>query len=766
MSDWNLKQWTDQLKSTDRAARHEAAAMLGEEGNASVFGSLLRASIREPGYWHATDRGEPNEPDFHPLCRTSMVAARRLAPQALLADLENIQAWRAYKAQPANTRGERPDRRATPISNLIASMSNDEHGLFDPEFCARAAWALGEVGWELMGWDAYLKKDIQWDWFITLPRAQQGPVPQALIDFMADAKLSDEDALATIVEIRRLMGVEMTEMLSGLQTRREQGEPSDLAPLQNNIISSIGRIQHRDATPVIQAQLRPEWPDLHWETITALGKLEARPAATALLRMLPDTAGAMRARIAGTLGNLGERGAARALLRLLNDDDPSVRTQAARSLGRLGEPRTRDRLFQSLLDEDETVRFAVGTALGMLGDARTVPFLLRAIREGDIIVQREAEAAMTKLDKSALTALVQLLRNGKPPYRAEAARRLGALQDARAIRYLIPSLLMEDCQKEVAEALHLLGEPTVAPLIKYLKDDDDLDGVTPPLQEQVARVLGKLNDRRAVPPLITILEDKEQPPRLREEAARVLGKLGDRSAIDALIAGLNESGSALLNVRAESARSLGMLKASKARKALEEAMEELDDKLRNYAIDAVGELGDPQSVDPLIKQLNGFRSSGRSGIIQALGKIGDARAIPHLTEVAEERPITYLNGMAIQSLASLGEASVVKMILTNRRFHPEMDRALAKLGAAAIGPLVSMLRKDDNAEVRALSAAALGEMNEARTMGSLIQALQDPNADVKKAAARALARLHAAHNDKNGAQITSTSSVAPPTVGA
>ena len=58
--------------------------MLGEQGNAASVDSLLKVAGREAGYWHATVSGEPQEPEFVPLCKTATEALRALAPKDLL----------------------------------------------------------------------------------------------------------------------------------------------------------------------------------------------------------------------------------------------------------------------------------------------------------------------------------------------------------------------------------------------------------------------------------------------------------------------------------------------------------------------------------------------------------------------------------------------------------------------------------------------------------------------------------------------------------
>jgi HEAT repeat protein len=752
MSDWSLQRWTKQLKSTDEPACHEAAYMLGQQDNADAVPALLSKSVPSGNYWHATDaKGEPVDPEYRPLIQTIETALKELGTKQVArahADLKSRQAW---KALPEDGRPAQPDWRNSPIAKLVTGLYKDQIGAFNPEASSRAAWVLGEVSAELTRWEPIVSRQIDWPALQKRNPSLWGPVTPNLMAFMSSRNFAGgAAAVAVLSALREMIGNELDSLLDAMVERRERGEPSDLSRVQEHLISSLGYIGHQASVKAIVKSFRPEWPDLHWEAVTALGLLKDTSTLVKLVTHLNSCKGALKARTARAIGMLGDKRATRYLIPLLNDDDPSIRTETARALGRLQDPRTRDRLFQSMLDEDETVRFAVGTALGMLGDARTVPFLLQAIEDGDVIVQREADAALDKLGKNALTSLVQLLRAGKPPYRAISAKRMGDLADPRSIRFLIPALLYEDCELEVADALAKIGNPAVLPLISYIENTDpDLENVTPELQEQAARVLGKIGDKRAANSLIATLSNSENEPKLREEAARVLGRLESQEAIGTLkdaLENADRKSSQLL--RAEAARALGKLKATAALDLLITSLKDErsteDDNVRNHAIDAIGEIGDKRASPELITQLTGYRTHGRAGIIQALGKLQDSEAIPHLLEIAEEEPRTYLNSFAIRALSELGEPAIIPMILRERSYHQELPSALHKLGERALPPLLDQLNKGDLEYIRAIAALALGQLAQPATMGALIQALQDPSETVQKAAARSLARLHAA----------------------
>ena len=68
-------------------------------------------------------------------------------------------------------------------------------------------------------------------------------------------------------------------------------------------------------------------------------------------------------------------------------------------------------------------------------------------------------------------------------------------------------------------------------MIKVLKNDESQ------VRVNAAEALGKLNDTRAVEPLVEALKDKARP--LRVSAVEALGELNDTSSVEPLINGLN-----------------------------------------------------------------------------------------------------------------------------------------------------------------------------------------------------------------------------------
>lgn len=83
-------------------------------------------------------------------------------------------------------------------------------------------------------------------------------------------------------------------------------------------------------------------------------------------------------------------------------------------------------------------------------------------------------------------------------------------------------------------------------------------------------------------------------------------------------------------VRYCAVRALGQLGDPRAVEPLIELLSAPDSSTHDAAADALGELGDPRAVEPLIKLLSGRGSNTRNAVASALGRLGDPRAIEPL----------------------------------------------------------------------------------------------------------------------------------------
>ena len=144
------------------------------------------------------------------------------------------------------------------------------------------------------------------------------------------------------------------------------------------------------------------------------------------------------------------------------------------------------------------------------------------------------------------------------------------------------------------------------------------------------------------------------------------------------------------------------------------ALNHSDEDVRWQAVEALGEVGNPQAVDALIAALNHSDSDVRWQAATALGKIGSSQAIDALSAA-----LYHADTIAISHLPSV----------------------LSKIGnPQAMDALISALN-DSNSELRNFAVWALGEMGNPQATNALISALKDSSSEVRSKAAFALARI-------------------------
>jgi len=276
------------------------------------------------------------------------------------------------------------------------------------------------------------------------------------------------------------------------------------------------------------------------------------------------------------------------LIRKLQSEDTNERYRAAIALGQLGNPkpdddnsreiysRAVDTLIQTVQDDSATdeVRAAAAEALGRTRDPKAVPVLTEQLREDKPkpIATAAARALSHFNDPQVIHALAKTAANreiaidvrevafesianiGNPNtvdtlisiledpsvdyyFRSKAARALGRIGDPKAIEPLVRTLENETTwsggtvREAIAEALGAFQDPRATDALVAALGSDYLSACA------AAASLKKQRDKRAVEPLIRILDDdpSQHQDYEREFAAQILGVLGDPRAIPALV---------------------------------------------------------------------------------------------------------------------------------------------------------------------------------------------------------------------------------------
>jgi HEAT repeat protein len=400
--------------------------------------------------------------------------------------------------------------------------------------------------------------------------------------------------------------------------------PSRTEPVTLRLAAQLFGMEHFGASlGYLKRCLHHSDPQVRRDAATALGALGNRSAVRPLRRLLDDDEDVSVA-AAFSLARLQDRRVAPLLIKLLDHSHHSVREGAANALGQLGDRRAITKLLTKLNDPTPRVRSRVAEALGDLADPQAATALLGSLNDPDGFVRMQAVEALGKLgDLQAVDALLDQLEkgNGRESNIPDALARLG---DKRAVEPLLRQLRSSTpwAQARIIEALGKLGDGrAVEPLIQYLNDETGKWR-----RDAVIRSLGNLRDARAVEPLVALLSDEG----CRDEVAWALGKIGDRRAREPLLASLSD-GEPDTRFWPAAAWALRRLDATGVYECLLAPLRSEDQRARVAAVSALGELGDPRAIDPLLNLLRTDPSLDRTAAL-ALGQLKDPRATAALSD--------------------------------------------------------------------------------------------------------------------------------------
>ncbi|MHB8958933.1 MAG: HEAT repeat domain-containing protein [Candidatus Limnocylindrales bacterium] len=488
--------------------------------------------------------------------------------------------------------------------------------------------------------------------------------------------------------------------------------------VRSEAVESLGQIGHPAAVGPVVAALDDSNPDVRIAAVRSLGRLHDARAVAPLIAALKDTDRDMRTEAINSLGELEALGDARvvaALIAMLRDE-PTVRdpqTTPAGSfapreaLGKAGTPAV-EPLIAALGDANVLVRRAAAVILGWIRDHRAIAPLVAALDDENPLVRVAADKSLDalgwspadpsmavarwlakgewqeciKLGTDAVEPLVAALEDPNAWVREAAVNALGAIGSQRAVEPLA-GLLSDQSEylrvrEAAAEALGVIGDPaaveTLLAVLAWASTDRDAEGFLrhedKALHAAVASAIGKIG----APALgaFTVAFSGWDPAQ-RLQAAGALDEIGwqpDKAEVGACYWAAKRQWGKCVEIGSPAVETLIPFLASGY----------VND--RDDAAEALGEIGDPRAVEPLIAALaDGAGDLGldcsqgtRKAAAEALGRIGDARAIGPLVAALEDRD------------RRVGEAAAAAL---HQMGIPETQRSAAGLPCRASPPSVS-----------------------------------------------------------------------------
>ena len=411
--------------------------------------------------------------------------------------------------------------------------------------------------------------------------------------------------------------------------------------------------------------------------------------------------------------------------RLASEKSPEVRAVIARALGELKDPSSVDPLAQVLdvnTSDGATSRMnaAVAQALGDIKDPRGAPALITLLKSRDDYVRQDAIAALGELRaQAAVPTLVELALDDKSPpsVNRRAIVALGEVGDPRAIPTLLKALFKQRGNtvfaQEASYSLFQIGRPAA-------------DALTAVLEGRDRELAGWVRANDVAEAVVLV------------RAAESLGDFQASGAERALVRQLSYKTSApeqTLYARMAAASTLGKMRSAEGRKVLEGMLEEPEPLARAEYARALVLIGGREAIPALQRSAAHGPWEARQYAVGALGMLGDERDQSALDRVAADEPKA-----TAADCKKYGCNLPVEEVASNRLKTVKAFQSPLRAAAQCKGGLECWAGKlgDGDGPVRQRAALELGRMGKSAAVKPLSDHLSDREPETRAAVLQAL----------------------------
>ncbi len=275
-----------------------------------------------------------------------------------------------------------------------------------------------------------------------------------------------------------------------------------------------------------------------------------------------------------------------------------------------------------------------------LQDDQTMVWLAKAMDDRSWEIRLAAVDDLKKIGgPEAIRLLAKALEDADTNVRVGAVKALGAIGGPVVLEKMAALSEKKDYALRVnaIAVMALIKSPdALGPLTRAVGDKNPL------VRESAVKALVHIDDSRATAPIVGALGDRNA--NVRAAAAVALGLRREAAAVEPLAALLREESR---RIRTDAAVALGRLSDRRATPVLIEILadpKEQDDRLP--AVEALGIIGDPRAVESLTRCGQEDNPRIRAAAAKALGRMGDPRAVPPLLELLRDKePLVRLEAV-------------------------------------------------------------------------------------------------------------------------
>jgi HEAT repeat protein len=442
---------------------------------------------------------------------------------------------------------------------------------------------------------------------------------------------------------------------------------------RRHAVYQLGRYRKEQVKAHVLKAMHDLAPSVQRAAAEVAGELRIVEAIPILMRWLTHWDDQLRISAARVLGNLGGPLATRTLIRALVDPESKVRLQVVRSLGKSASALAVVPLIGRLEDSSSDVRQATIEVLGKIKAKRAVIPLMGRLSDPSRSVRRSAIIALGKIgNKHAAAAIARKLQDHAPNVVLAAIETVGKLRYAGAAAPLIERYeTVYKHRDKTAEALaHIGTDIAIRALVRALRDSSlrrsaqlALSKATkqnprhinallrdPRTPVQVAMVAVQIARDAKVKGAVPLLIEQLRLGRLPQSTlAEALGKIGDKGALRPLLSLLDAKSH---STRLAAMRAIGPLLDSRAAEPLLKSLVKSDPIMRRYAVSYLGRLKSRLATTQLSVLARGENTALARLATLSLTKISDPRAAPTYVKLLAH-PDETLRRLAITGLARL-----------------------------------------------------------------------------------------------------------------
>jgi HEAT repeat protein len=207
-------------------------------------------------------------------------------------------------------------------------------------------------------------------------------------------------------------------------------------------------------------------------------------------------------------------------------------------------------------------------------------------------------------------------------------------------------------QNQAAQKLLQAQDQAVPGLASLLKDEDEM------LRLLVLRVLAKIHTPKSAEAALPALHDASIDVRLEAATTLAAGPLPAQGC-SLFVAALRDP---YWKVRSELAKGVARYNTREAVEAIAGLLEDEEPGVRSTAIQNLLTMKPEYVGDMLMAKLNSPDEQVRYIVVQALGNLGEKRAIPQLLKVLKESQNTFLRQKSALALAELKAQEAAPLI--------------------------------------------------------------------------------------------------------